>query len=229
MAREIVGSMSDWSGVLKDLFRQIDDGSLTLEQLKAVVEHQNPFIDLDSLLLDWRKFYEKYFKFELDFSKSQVPKQQIEFNRLIIVTQRLTLNQIYNVCAKRFPCWRYVGDLDKAVTKNDRIVDQGSYAVWFRDRREADEELKNLSANQLAQKKILGITLLERLLYELKYWDENSGHLDIANWTLCSGSRDVDGYVPNVIWDYGKLKVNWSDSNYCYDNLRARAAVPLNF
>ena len=41
--KQVVGSMSDWSGVLKDFFRQIGDGSLTLEQVTATVEHRNPF------------------------------------------------------------------------------------------------------------------------------------------------------------------------------------------
>lgn len=41
--RQVVGSMSDWSGVLKDFFRQISDGSLTLEHIIDVNEHRNPF------------------------------------------------------------------------------------------------------------------------------------------------------------------------------------------
>ena len=65
MKKEVVGSMSDWSGVLKDLFRQFDDGSLTLEQMKAVAEHRSPFIILDSLLQEWGKFYKKYFGIDL--------------------------------------------------------------------------------------------------------------------------------------------------------------------
>jgi len=43
--KNIVGSMSDWSGVLKDLFRQVNDGSITLAQTQAFVEHRNPFGD----------------------------------------------------------------------------------------------------------------------------------------------------------------------------------------
>jgi len=39
-----------------------------------------------------------------------------------------------------------------------------------RDRQEADEENKNLSANQLKEQQFQGMTLMERLLYELIYW-----------------------------------------------------------
>jgi len=36
--REVVGSMSDWAGVLKDFFRQIGDGSKTFKQVVAFNE-----------------------------------------------------------------------------------------------------------------------------------------------------------------------------------------------
>gem|GEM_PF-1064149 len=35
--------MSDWSGLLKDLFRQFQDGSITLQHLCDFTEHRNPF------------------------------------------------------------------------------------------------------------------------------------------------------------------------------------------
>ena len=46
MKKEIVGSMSEWFGVLKDVFRQIDDGSLIIRHFQALLEHRNPF-DVD--------------------------------------------------------------------------------------------------------------------------------------------------------------------------------------
>ena len=46
MSRKIDGSVSDWSGMLKDVFRQINDGSLTLENLKEFSNHRNPFKSL---------------------------------------------------------------------------------------------------------------------------------------------------------------------------------------
>ena len=42
---KVVGSMSEWSGLLKDFFRQIDDGSVTREMLKEFNEHRNPFAE----------------------------------------------------------------------------------------------------------------------------------------------------------------------------------------
>lgn len=66
---KVVGSMSDWSGLLKDFFRQIHDGSITLEMLKALVEHRNPFAEAvqgaqsyaDKLIAKTAKFLSRRF------------------------------------------------------------------------------------------------------------------------------------------------------------------------
>jgi len=182
-------------------------------------------VEAKKVLANWQQFYRKFFGIGLDLSSVKIPEQQPGFDRLIVVAKGLTLNQVYDVCAKHFPCWRYTEDLDKAVFANDRTAN-AAYAVWFRDRQEADEELKNLSADQLKEQGIPGITLLERLLYELKFWDETKKHLDIQNWTLCTGSRCSDGSVPRVRWRGDGLGVSWCSSGYHCVNLRSRAAVP---
>ncbi len=90
---------------------------------------------------------------------------------------------------------------------------------------EADEELKNKSANMLAEAGIKGETLPERLLHELKYFTDTGKHLDVKNTTLCSGSRDPYGVVPLVDWlsVAGGMRMHWCG----LDDLRARAAVTL--
>lgn len=40
MTKPIVGSMSDWYGLLKDFFRQVDDGTMKREMFEAVVNHR---------------------------------------------------------------------------------------------------------------------------------------------------------------------------------------------
>lgn len=177
------------------------------------------------LIASWIKFYKKFFNCSTGFlSSGTMPSHQPGFDRLIVVARGLTLEQVFETCQKNFPCWKYVDDLDKAVTRNDRNPDQ-AYAIWVRDRQEADEELKNLSADQLKAQGIAGITLLERLLYELKHWDETREHLDIQNITLCSGSRDAVGVVPDAHWYGGEFKVSWCRLGSAYDFLRSRSAV----
>jgi hypothetical protein len=40
MNEKVVGSMSEWSGMFKDFFRQIADGSITREHFKDFLEHR---------------------------------------------------------------------------------------------------------------------------------------------------------------------------------------------
>ncbi len=128
------------------------------------------------------------------------------------------------VCKKQFNCL----NLSQLVTKNDRNPHPLIYAVWIRDGVEADKETQGLSANNLAKKKnVKGITLLERLLFELKYFSETKKSLDLESITLCSGSRCSDGSVPSVCWFADSLYV------YCYnpdgldEGLRSRVVVSL--
>lgn len=91
--------------------------------------------------------------------------------------------------------------------------------------READEDLKNKSANDLEKEGIPGITLRERLLYELAYFNKTGQHLDVKNVTLCAGSRDSGGRVPRVRWGSDELYVRWYAPGSRGDDLRSRRAV----
>lgn len=126
--------------------------------------------------------------------------------------------------------WAYDDDLDKYVTVNDRDPNRdGSYSVSFKTTVEADEENKNQSADQRRAEECKDITLLERLLMGLAYFLVTGKHLDVKNWTLCSGSRGSSDFVPDVGWDsYSrKVFVVWYDSGDRDDGLRARSVVSL--
>ena len=228
MARPIVGSASELSGVLKDLFRQIDDGSISLFNLRAFVEHRDPFDRLVNL--DWQKTYEVLCMSEeyAEFAKTQSVKEDPNL-WIVPVIKGITCNKVVSVLRRAgVDVSLYVDDLDKDVTTNDRDQNRdGSYAIGFHRTIEADEENKNLSANKLAKRNHKGITLLERLLLELGYFLTTGRHLDEKNWTLCAGSRHSGGHVPRVRWDSGDRGVDvcWSspdDSRAC---LRSRSAV----
>ncbi|MBU3942419.1 hypothetical protein KKA24_00370, partial [Patescibacteria group bacterium] len=107
----------------------------------------------------------------------------------------------------------------------DRSSEKESYVIRVRERQEADEENVNLSAEQVQKRNIKGITLLERLILELKYWDETSNHLDVSNLTLCTGSRYSDGHVPYVDWRGSCLYVSWCNPQDAYSCWRARTVV----
>ena len=179
--------------------------------------------DAEAQLTDWRRLYQG---FGIELGEVVIPERKSGLDRLIVVAAGLTNNQVYDWCSQKFGCWRYYNDLNSV--KSERNPTK-AYAIWIRERVEADEEHKSLSANQLKKQKVDGITLLERLLYELKYFAETGQHLDVQNWTLCSGSRYSDGGVPFVGWYSGsrEMRVHWCRVVYAYDCLRARSVVSL--
>ncbi len=179
--------------------------------------------ELGTVTRDWERFYLNIFGETKSFSKLVIPARQSGFDRLIIVAAGTMSNRLFAKCKEKFGAWRWTEDLDTVVS--DRKADK-DYAIWIRDRVEADQELKNLSANILRERCVVGITLEERLIYELKYFSETAKHLDINNITLCSGSLYSGGGVPGVYWgvDDG-LSVGWYDPDDARDYLRSRAVV----
>ena len=174
---------------------------------------------------DWQDFYRKVFDFTVDLSGVVIPSDPGGFARVIIVAQGVTLNRAFQACRDRFPVYCYWDDPEAVITKNDRSPANGSYAIRIRDRVEADDELKKKSAEQLADEGVPGITLLERLIAELKFDDETEKHLDIQNWTLCAGSRAAHGHVPYVYWHGDGLSVYWVGPDSQDDHVRSRAVV----
>lgn len=177
---------------------------------------------------DWQNFYRDVFGVKVDLSAVSVPARQKGFDRLLVVAQGMTPQRLYEKCAELFPCWRHTDESLDEIVHSDRTAKDGAYAVWFRDRVEADQELKNLSADQLKDQNIPGITLEERLLMELKYFKETGKHSDLKSITLCAGSR-YSGYsgglVPDVDWNAGRLRVAWYSPGVAFGCLRSRAAV----
>jgi hypothetical protein len=227
--------------MLAEIFRQLCLGlqgsrqGLTLKQVQLFIEHRNPFEATKQVVLrgvnvlveEWQKFYKEVFNLDADFSNLQTPEEREGFNWLVVVVPGMTPQHLFDKCKELFRAWKWTDKNLDEIIKSDRNTANGAYAVWFRDRVEADEELKNLSANGLKQKNIPGITLEERILFELFFYWKTKKHLDINNVTLCSGSRYDDGDVPNVHW-YGYsdgLLVHWYRPDNASDRLRAREVV----
>ncbi len=179
--------------------------------------------DAKSQLRSWRKFYQKYFGIQLVINEIKVPAGKEGFGWLIVLAKGLSNEKIFAKLAENFTCWKYADDLDKITSVR---VNTATYAIWVRDRVEADEELKNQSADDLEAGNVNCITLPERMVLELYYWaNHNHEHLDVQNITRCAGSRRSGGRVPCVYWDDGRLKVSWYCSSDRDDDLRSRQAV----
>lgn len=202
-----------------------DDEILRLAFSEYCSKDKEAATDYADWHIEWQRFYQEVFGIAVDLSSVAIPNEQPGFGWMIVVAKSITLNQVWAKCKEKFASYSYFGDnLDEVVPINDRNS-EAAYAKRFRDRAEADEELKNLSANQLKKRKIKSITLLERLLLELWYFWKTGQHLDIQNITLCAGSQCLDGAVPNVYWFDDRLRVCYYLPDNRSASLRARAAV----
>ena len=116
------------------------------------------------------------------------------------------------------------------VVENEREPKKESYLIWVRDREEADRKLRNLSANDIKERKLTTQTLLERMIHERKFFKETGRNLDTLTWTLCSGSRDLRGGVPRVGWDselFSGVSIGWYNPDNSNGFLRARQVIAL--
>ena len=187
--------------------------------LRKLGIHKMPEFDIAA----WKVFYTKHFGLVVDLSSLHVSAKPAYPCRAVVIVPGLTNNQVFDACTKAFKTWPYDNDLN---TVRDIVVrPQGPYAVWVRDVVEADDDMQNKSANDIAEAGTNTLTLKERLVLELAYFDETGKHLDISNWTLCAGSRNSDGNVPYVHWIVYKLYVDWTYVADCSPGLRARVAV----
>jgi len=151
------------------------------------------------------------------------------FSRFICVPKNLSTEQVLSEGKKQFPVWKYTEKpLDNVLNLDfGRDAKKESYIVRVKKNWEADENLKSISANQIEKRKIDTITLKEYiLLHRFVYW-KHKKHLDIENWTLCSGSRFLDGDIPYARWypGHGKFRVDWDLPDGADADLRAREVV----
>ena len=176
---------------------------------------------LERELKEWQKFYQEVFGLTFSVEDIKIPKARQGFDRVILMAQGLTLDGVYAACAERFPCVRHYTKLNEDIVKNERVPDE-TYALRMRGGRESDKELADFSADDLREKKIMSATLLEYLLYQLKYFNETGELLDAKHITLCAGSRYKDGRVPTAISHRGELKIHWCAPHEKNPRLRAR-------
>lgn len=187
--------------------------------LQQVIEVRK---NIPFLLLDWRNFYSRVFGCSFDFSDLAVPPYQPGVEKLLVVARGFTEKILYDKCNELFPCHRE----DSPDLHSDRTAHEKTYAVWVRDRQEADKELRNLSFHQVRIQKIRTETLEERELHELKVFDEKRKHLDKKYWTLCSGSQcNKSAMIPSAYWYDGIFRIRHYDFTDAHVLLGPRLVV----
>lgn len=194
------------------------------KQLRAMFKIADTFVEEKE---QWRKFYQKHFSLELNFADIVIPKRpSVDTWRLLIIAQGLTLSQVYKSMSAAFKCWKYADDLDKVVIKNARDT-KHAYAIWVHDRVEPDVQYLGHSTKKIDPDMTIGVTLLERMIHEIVYFDETGEHLDIKGVTFCSGSRGSNGGVPGADWraDAQEVRVCWCRLDYSDAKYGVREAV----
>ena len=166
----------------------------------------------------WQDFYKEHFDWTVDFSRVLIPKKPGEFWRLIFIAKGMKMNKAMARCKDLFETSQNKDDFDASVTQNIRTASE-NYAVWVRDGLEPDHEFLGKSTKEADPDMKIGITLLERIILEIKYFSETGNHLDLRGLTFCSGSRGSDGHVPSANWFGSWFRISWygldgSDSDY---------------
>lgn len=214
------------AGILGDIFNagQIQYHLQNKTKLKARIREVFDMTETFSELREeWQKFYQSAFGIEIDFTGVAVPEKPEGNYRLLIIAKGLTPNKVYD--AWTFPKWRYDNDLDKAVPTNKRTATE-SYAIWVLAGDEPDAEFLGKSTNDADPNMEIGMTLLERMIFESKYFAETGKHLDVKGVTFCSGSRRSGGGVPGVCLDTGGgVGVRWYDMDRSGSERGVRRAV----
>ena len=181
---------------------------------------------LQEMLADWANFYKEVYGLELDFSGITIPDRKPGFDRLLVIAQGMTPQRLFDKCKELFPSVvKYTDRNLDEIIESDRTSKDRHYAIWIRDRVEADEENKNFSADDLKKRGSAEITFEERTLYELKFFKETSDHPDKKSWTLCPGSRFSGGGVPYACWFDDEFRVDWRCTGDHFAFLRSRSVV----
>lgn len=201
-----------------------------LDRNLTYADMPNVPVDITAELDEMSRFYREVYGEKQNFANLYLPDDPGGYNRILPVVHGLTASHIWAEYRNSglFLCHSYIGigdDLDKAAFTNERTADKGSYIIRVRPCVEADEELRGLSADWIAKEGLATMTLPERLLLGRWYFWKTGEHLDKENSTLCSGSRDSGGFVPNVDWLGGGLYVRRRSLDYSSDDLRARSVI----
>lgn len=232
MKRKTIGEVpGNVLGMMADLCHKLQYGNRTPKQLDLFLKGENPFTtvegDLTELIKTWERHLKRWYGIKFPFSRVKIPEIKQDFNWIVPLPACLRENRIYEVLAKHFPCWKYTNDLDRAMVR-DNFDREKNLVIRIRDRQEADEEFKGLSAEDLDKKQTKTLNLRGRGIVEGWYFDLTDKHLDVENITLCAGSRDSVGHVPGADWYFGGFRVRWYSPQSAFPDIRARAVVSLS-
>jgi hypothetical protein len=157
---------------------------------------------LTEAIEEWIYFYSMTFDLQFDpqkiFSNIVLPKSRRGFDQIMLVPQGLTSGEVFDASTDHFAISSIYEDLNSQVVNNDRDTIT-SYALRLRDCQEPVRQNEMMLVKDLKDNdQIDCMTLLERLLYGLKFFIDTGAHLDEKLATFCVGSSDSQEQVPFV-------------------------------
>jgi hypothetical protein len=171
-------------------------------------------------------FYIEVYGSYLHFPDELIPEASDEFSWLSCVSGFISNEVSFSGGKNVPPHWKWTDrSLDVVLDlTQDRDAWTHSYIVRVRPNWEADEDLKNISANEIESRGINVLMLRERLILGRFLFWLTGEHLDRKTITL-TGSRYAVGFVPCVYWSGGKLGVYGYPPDNADGDLRSRQAV----
>lgn len=170
----------------------------------------------DFINVFWIGFYHKYFGASVDFAGIRIPPKPKKGKwRLLVVMTGLTNNSVFEACHRAYggKCWKHekLVDLDKVSCANERDPKNGAYAIWVSDIIDSTYLLhRGKTLEQI--KRVKTETLLERMLHDLVLFSVSGQHLDAHGLTLCCGSHDSSGHIPEVRYMEDTMSVVLTDT-----------------
>ena len=203
------------------ILRWTNSSRLLSQRVREILMDEGIRDDL-IVLSEWSEIYQKYFSMPTDFTKLVLPRHLQNANRLVVVAKGLTTRDVIDVCSKLFPVeYHPLGEFGDDL--NHMLVDDtrpsGDYGFRMADVAEAELPPNDSGSTSSSGKRI---TILERMLAELKYWHETGGeHLDQERVTCCYGTTHREQKENSVVCTReGKVQVFWQATEYTHALLR---------
>jgi len=148
-------------------------------------------------LANWRSFYQR--EFGIVLGNVDIQKARSGSERLIVVAQSLTVDEVLSHCEKYFPIsFSMMTPVENYIRHEDRQATH-TYAIHIPSRFDYNKCDPVLTANAFVAAGQSGMTLLERLLLELKHFIETGEHVEgRSSATLCTGTWMDSDFIPYV-------------------------------
>lgn len=171
----------------------------------------------------WWQFYQLMglgTEYQKDVSKLDISPSSVCWNIPVIKGVNFTTENLEKV---GIFLWDPIENFNQTAIRNDRTFAMGSYVIGIRSDLEADDEYRNLSAQDLNFTLFTSIQLNECLILEGGYFLATNHPLDAQTATLCLGSSDSDGRVVGTNWTpEGQLYIHWLDRDWRHPQWRTR-------